>query len=116
VPHTCINEAEALDVLPQFPEDFKNDAAGDKDALAATGTDDASPAGSRSQNGLKDSVQERAAKPCNSPHRRASKNCLDHATNAEDRGTTKPLKTAGKPQLSVVSESGEGGIRGGRFS
>ena len=109
--HTLFaDEAEALDVLPQFPGDSKNDSAGDRAELAATGTDD-SPVTPRGKNGLQDSLQERAAKPCNSPHRRASKNDLNRAGDGDERATKKPPKTAGKPQLSVVSKGGEDGIR-----
>jgi hypothetical protein len=96
---------------PQFPGDSKNDSAGDGAELAATGTDDVSPASPRGKNGLQDSLQERAAKPCNSPPRRASKNDPDWADDGDERATKKPQKTAGKPQFSVVSKGGEDGIR-----
>ena len=63
------------------------------------------------RNALQASLQERAAKPCNSLHRRASSRGGEEAVNSGGQKHEKPLKTAGKSQFPVVSESGEAGIQ-----
>jgi len=121
--HTVMaDEAEALEVLPEFPSMIRDNER-QSHTLRATGTDDlgVSPGQGDGQNPKRSSLSgekrvlpenrpERDAIPVISMHRDAVDDVVEPADSATGSAKKKPAKH-GKNRELQGSESGEGGIR-----